>query len=244
MKNKAKYVYKYNTAINEELENATNELYQNNEDETVDEVPIISEPYDRVIVEYEVFNDRLDEADIATDLGHKTSNTKASSVFCKVPNLINDDEYYYEMERLNEKQRKYVLHILHCVKNDKQLPIYDIILGSAGVGKSCLIKALYQTLLRYYFKQPDCNPEQLHFILCAPTGKASHNIGGTTMHTAFILPVNQYYGALLPLTSSNKNTLYSKLRDLKFILIDEISMVGAKMLQYTDLRLKQIFDNN
>ena len=248
-KNKAKYVYKKNNInINEELNDAIENLAEHdNNTDAPNDVPIINEVF-QVTNEYEVFNDRTDEGDIAIDLGDRvpSMNTSHVSSTFSVPNLINDDEYNQLMVQLNEKQRKYLLHVLHSVKSrnsEKKVPFYNIILGSAGVGKSVLIKALYQTLLRHYFQvEPSCNPEEIIILICAPTGKASHNVNGITLHSAFRLPVNECSAELIPLPSSIRNSVYCKLQKLKFILIDEISMVGAKMLYNTDNRLRQIFD--
>ena len=221
------------------IELAVNEVQEN---EVPDDVPIINENTDLVPREYKIFNDRLDEADVATDLGVRVTNNANTSTVFSVPKLLNDDDYYSKMERLNDKQRRFMLHILSCVKSDKNLPIQYIVLGSAGVGKSVLIEALHQSLLRHYYAtEPNCNPEDMYVQLCASTGKVACNILGITLHSFLKLPINQ--DSLLPLSSSVKNSLYAKLHKLKFILIDEISMVGSRVLRFTNERLQQIFDN-
>ncbi|XP_074097725.1 uncharacterized protein LOC141526586 [Cotesia typhae] len=75
-------------------------------------------------------------------------------------------------------------------------------------------------------------------------GKAAFGIKGTTLHAAFILPYNQCSTELTPLSSGSRNTLYAKLKDLSLIIIDEISMVGSRMIQQVDSRLKQIFQTS
>ena len=41
-----------------------------------------------------------------------------------------------------------------------------------------------------------------------------------------------------------RNQLFSKYRDVKFIFIDEISMVGSLMFNKADIGLRQLFDCN
>jgi len=131
-------------------------------------------------------------------------------------------------------------YCLHAVKTGK-LPLYDFISGGAGVGKSRLIKVLYQSLVRYFSHIPGAHPDEVSVLLCAPTGKAAFNIGGMTLHSALSLPVSQFGGPLPNLSSDTANTLATKLHALKIIIIDEISMVGAKLLNNVSSRLSGIF---
>ena len=64
-----------------------------------------------------------------------------------------------------------------------------------------------------------------------------------THHSAFALPVTEFNGEMPNLSSDVSNTLRSKLSCLKVIIIDEISMVGSKILSQVNNRLKAIMDN-
>lgn len=80
-------------------------------------------------------------------------------------------------------------------------------------------------------------------ILVAPTGKASYNIRGTTIHTSFRVPINQPLHSYQKLESSRLNTctLRTKLGALKGIFLDEISMVGCSMFNVQiNKRLQEI----
>jgi ATP-dependent exoDNAse (exonuclease V) alpha subunit len=81
-------------------------------------------------------------------------------------------------------------------------------------------------------------------LLTAPTGMAAYNIGGTTLHNAFVLPLNQNQGGLGKLNDDVCNTLYCKLQDCKIVIIDEISMVSSAQLSMVSSRLKRIFKSN
>lgn len=102
-------------------------------------------------------------------------------------------------------------------------PLYVFLTGGAGVGKSVVTRALYQGLLKFYSHQLNECPDTTHVLLCAPTGKAAHNISGATIHSSFCIPVGQGF-AYKPLD----------------IHIDEISMVGQNMFNFVNLRLQEI----
>ena len=70
----------------------------------------------------------------------------------------------------------------------------------------------------------------------APTGKAAFNVRGTTIHAAFLIPANQKLQDYKPLSYDTLNTYRMKYRELEWILVDEISMVGniyGNMYTYT-----------
>ena len=162
----------------------------------------------------------------------------------KRPKLKSDEEYLDMCKCLNLKQRKELLSVLHRFKNDAMLPFYEFVSGGAGVGKSMLIRCLYESLIRYFDKIPGANPDMEKVLLVAPTGKAAFNIGGLTLHSAFSLPVNQFSGEMPDLNANVCNTLRTRLIQLKLLIIDEVSMVGSKMLKQLNERLMQIMDSN
>lgn len=72
-----------------------------------------------------------------------------------------------------------------------ELPPFHIFLsGGAGVGKSHTVRTIYQSALRI-LKQPGKPIDLPTVSLTAPTGKAAVNIGETTLHNAFSLPVKK-----------------------------------------------------
>jgi len=95
----------------------------------------------------------------------------------------------------------------------EQLLIY--LGGMAETGKSQVIKALAQ-----FFEHQE---EAHQFQLVAPTGAAAAIIGGTTYHS--LLGIN-------PTSADNMSTnmisqLKSRLKGTDYILLDEVSMLGA-----------------
>ena len=130
--------------------------------------------------------------------------------------------------------RDFFNHVLQWVKL-KEEPIYAFLSGGAGVGKSVLITALYQTLYRHLNLKEGENPDDIRVLLCAYTGKAAYNINRVTISSAF----HQKYKQTNE-TSDELNSCRVKYRNLQVIIIDEISMVGKRLLNFIDTRLQQL----
>lgn len=150
-----------------------------------------------------------------------------------------EDSAYREMLRgLNEQQKQFMYHVLHRLKTCSE-PLFAFLSGGAGVGKSVVTRALYQALYKYFSHKLHNSPDNLHVLLCAPTGKAAHNINGSTIHSAFCLPVGQGF-KYKPLDMQQLSSFRTKYMHLKVIFIDEISMVGCGMFNFINLRLQEI----
>lgn len=106
------------------------------------------------------------------------------------------------------------------------------ITGKAGTGKTTFLHQLR-------------NQTDKQMAVVAPTGVAAINAGGVTMHSFFQLPL----GPFIP-TEEGKRNLLSKqrmnkqrrsvLRELELLVIDEISMVRADLLDAVDAVLRSI----
>ncbi|XP_050339187.1 uncharacterized protein LOC126765663 [Bactrocera neohumeralis] len=234
---------KYDVFDQRELESVLESLYNETdlEEAVQNELPVVENEF-RVLALPEI-SPNINLLDLHGE--HTTDNGTESDCnirLIKLPPLISVEELFSLVQSLNIKQRTYLTHLMHQIKTSR--PFYEFIGGGAGVGKSRLISAIYQALNHRFNSTPGSIPSSLKVLLCAPTGKAAFGIGGLTLHSIFSLPVNQLNRELRPLSSDIVNSLYSKLADLKLIIIDEISMVGARMFSYVDARLKQIFKTN
>ena len=112
--------------------------------------------------------------------------------------------------------------------------------GGAGSGKSTVIKVMYQYIQNILRKDGD-NPDCPYVILSAFTGGAASNINGQTLHTLFSFNFGSGFQSLNDKNRDLKRTLY---KNLKVLIIDEISLVDADLLYKIDLRLREIMQRD
>ena len=174
--------------------------------------------------------------DLALDMG---ITRKQLSTTTRVVNSMSTDDYMSLVRSLNQKQLAFFHHVLFLLKTGK-VPFHYFLTGGAGVGKSVLTTALYQSVVRYYMKQVGSCPDDIHALLCAPTGKAAYNIGGQTIHSLFCIPAKQSFH-YKPLDSQQLDAMRVRLQNLNILFIDEVSMVGNKMFNYINHRLQEVF---
>ena len=97
------------------------------------------------------------------------------------------------------------------LEEDTQHFIY--LTGAAGTGKTTLIERVKDECL-------------LKKMIVAPTGVAALNIGGSTINSAFRIGFDTF-----PVIQESKDPRFKKLlKNLELLIIDEISMVRAPML--------------
>ena len=110
-------------------------------------------------------------------------------------------------------------------------PLKLVIQGTVGTGKSYLISCLKFTL------QTTSEQNSCPLLLLAPMGVADFNIHASTIHFALRIPI----GEMHPLEGQSLSKLQEELRHIRYILIDEMSFIGPKMLNQIDARLRQAF---
>ena len=91
-----------------------------------------------------------------------------------------------------------------------------------------------------HHKNIKSDPLKSKALLMAFTGKVAFNIGGTTIHSALHIPVNQSLSNLNKLSTETLSKLTEQYEQLQFIVIGEILLVGARMLNAIDQRLRSI----
>ena len=131
---------------------------------------------------------------------------------------------HVDTSSLNQQQMNaYQILSTHYTSND-QHPLHMLILGTAGTGKSFLIQAIAQLL------QDKC-------LLTATTGIAAFHIGGITLHSALHLPVQKHNSN--DLRGQALAMLQHKMKDVRYLIVDEVSMLGQNMMAWVDKRLRQ-----
>lgn len=110
--------------------------------------------------------------------------------------------------------------ILNMVLRDKKSIFFT---GSAGTGKSLLLRAIIAALRQKYAKTPD------HLAVCASTGLAAQNIGGTTIHAwGAVTPGMHDIGKLVSFIKTCRPA-HRRWKVVKVLIIDEISMVDGRL---------------
>ena len=123
---------------------------------------------------------------------------------------MNDLSPYYELAR------EFALSTNRCI----------FLTGKAGTGKTTFLHQLQKVTKK-------------QMAIVAPTGVAAINAGGTTMHSFFQLPFTPF----LPTVEGRKELIEKTkmqgsrrkvLQELELLVIDEISMVRADVLDAVD----------
>ena len=115
--------------------------------------------------------------------------------------------------------------------SDEQQAVYDriettrdhiFVTGRAGTGKSTLLNYLSWNTSK-------------QVVISAPTGVAALNVGGQTIHSLFRLPI----GVIADHDIDQTAELKKLLNTIDTLVIDEVSMVNADLLDAVDRSLRQ-----
>jgi ATP-dependent exoDNAse (exonuclease V) alpha subunit len=109
--------------------------------------------------------------------------------------------------------------VFEAVENTKQ---HVFVTGRAGTGKSTLLNHL------------SWNTEK-QLVIAAPTGVAALNVGGQTIHSLFRLPI----GVIADHEITQSVELRKLLNTIDTLVIDEVSMVNADLMDAIDRALRQ-----
>lgn len=131
----------------------------------------------------------------------------------------------------NNKELQQALQILQFTRRSLFLT------GKAGTGKS--------TFLRYI-----ASHTRKKYVVLAPTGIAAINAGGVTLHSFFKLPFHpllpndvQYSVRNLRKALKYNSEKIKILRELELVIIDEISMVRADVIDFID-KVLRVYSQN
>ena len=144
-------------------------------------------------------------------------------------------------EMLNPRQREIYDYLVEGFRLEAGHHTFNtVVMGTAGVGKSFLIRALesgiWQTAKEKY------GEEQYPTIrsvvkLAAFTGKAAYQVGGVTIHS--LLAVGNIHNPQ-PLLLETLRRLQRDIQHIHFLFLDEMSMIGLKLLLLIDHRLREL----
>ena len=111
--------------------------------------------------------------------------------------------------------------------------------GVGGTGKSFLIEAI-KALVRSLWPS-----SKQTCAVGAPTSLAAYNVGGVTAHRLIQLPI-EHEGKTAnywSLSKASYKVMKTALRELKMVIIDEVSIVSSLNLTYIHMRLNDIFES-
>ena len=209
-----------------------NDLGVENDDAAEDDAEVRAEQEDWMRLMQDIDNG-LDERDTSPEAeeywaGHRATLT--DDVLENIDNWIRRQKETFQginvprpivsLRRLNREQRR----AYRTVKRHFEAQSVDQLLlrleGTAGTGKSYVINALCNLL-------PEC-----HFV-SAPTGRAANNVGGSTLHSLLHLMNPE------ELKGQQLRMMQNRFKGVRYLIVDEYSMVGGKILHKIDRRLRQ-----
>ena len=172
------------------------------------------------------------------------NHDKKDSLFKKVtlPSIL---DLRRDTQKLDEFQReildrviKYSRDIVKARRdgNTEPSPIYTMVHGGAGAGKSTVIHLLAKWS-HHILSQSGDNEECPYVLKTAFTGTAASNIEGQTLHTSFSFNFDNKHYSLSDKKRDEKRAVF---KNLKLLVIDEVSMVKADMLYQLDLKLQEL----
>ena len=101
--------------------------------------------------------------------------------------------------------------------------------GKAGCGKSTLIKEIVRRVAQEFGEEA--------VVVAAPTGQAAINIDGKTLHSQFLIPKSS--AKFADLSGQRQLDFQNEMAQVKFIIVDEMSMVGLEMLHFIERRCRE-----
>lgn len=170
---------------------------------------------------------------LAHDKDHLPCSTNSSKI---VPASVEIAQLY---STLTNDQKGFVCTFLETTKVQAQGLFF--LTGNAGSNKSYLLSFLIK-LIKYKFF--NCVTNLSPIMVAAPTGLAAQHIGGITIHKAFKLENDKTKMSPTHISCKTLTELRRAYSGIRFIIIDEVSMVSRKMLECIHVRLQQIKNNS
>ncbi|HEV7741007.1 MAG TPA: AAA family ATPase [Pseudolysinimonas sp.] len=109
--------------------------------------------------------------------------------------------------------------VFSAIENSRD---HIFVTGRAGTGKSTLLEYLSWRTAK-------------QLVVCAPTGVAALNVGGQTIHSLFRLPI----GVIADHDIDQSADVRKLLNTIDTVVVDEVSMVNADLLDAMDRSLRQ-----
>ena len=148
-----------------------------------------------------------------------------------------EEQLKQRTNRMNTLQLKAYNTIKNTIESDSDHQVIMFLTGEGGTGKSEVIHAIKEYVLLTLGKTKGILGP---VIVCAPTGNAAFNIGGSTYHKVF--SKNEFESKSLitvkDIPQKLVHTLQTKGDGCKVLIIDEISLISLEQLYEIDIRCR------
>jgi ATP-dependent DNA helicase PIF1 len=116
----------------------------------------------------------------------------------------------------------------YLLTNQGNPPRRIAVQGKAGCGKSTLIHKIVHEAVLQFGDSSVC-------VLGAFTGSAAVNIGGRTLHSLFHIDIDSNEA----LSGLSLRNFQNEMKNVRFVIIDEMSMIGAEMFRLIEMRCRE-----
>ena len=166
----------------------------------------------------------------------KETNFEFASPLTKTyPRIVPPEVRHAQNAKLNRGQLAFRDQIMTRLKTQPLRQLRLFLTGSAGTGKTYLIKCLIADANHYFCSLPGTSPDRMKVLVLSPQNKGAYLCDGLTIHSGlhmgFVLTDN---------SDSVVNRLRNLLSDVQLIIVDEISLAGADLLRRMQKRLTDI----
>ena len=187
--------------------------------------------------------------DNVAEFGDDGGSDKAERYRYKQIDVSNPAELEYLARQLIPEQRAAFDKVhLYCFKVAQRFnngdtrrvdPVRLIIHGGSGAGKSNVIRAIAKHA-EHLLRKAGHHPNKPRVVITAPTGMASSNVSGTTIHSGLGINTGHKLSAI---SEKKLGEMRCTLEDVKLIIVDEMSMVSADMMYKIHEKLCLLFSS-
>ena len=189
----------------------------------------------------ELCEEYVEDERVSQSFPDENSDTLPKAFAVAKTAIVDTSQLNEMIRKMNDQQYAFLMFIRNwCLKSrrgENTQPFFIHLTGSAGTGKSHLVRTIYQLATKILQQTSENSGDVV--LLTSFTGSAAYNIGGYTIHNLFSIPLDAkppYRG----LKNKGLLEIQQRLSDIRILIIDEISMVDKTLLLYIHGRLKQI----
>ena len=179
-----------------------------------------------------------DEDDVNLQYDVKKQPTKVYKGLQENIDKLTTAEFRNIVCKLSRTQRRLYEYVKCSLMLPRQLRLF--LSGGAGVGKTVVTTACIQCALRMFDTDIE-GPKGAQYptvLVMSFTGTAAFNVRGNTVHS--VLSINPRVRMHAQLTSTAKNTMRERYQHVRFIVIDEVSMISAELWFMIHCRLCEL----